>query len=232
MRCVTHSSNGGPLHDAAAVCDARKVARTTCVPAAAAISIRNSERQVSFLNVRAPTWATPALFQYDTPGCRSDTMVHAARSAATKLVVSSFAAANAGCVAPTTPANDNVPASVSPTIRDRRRRDRSPPTAMAMANARPMTSRIRLMCPSLSQACAATRCDGVYGRVHAAHRARPAGAFTGWQFDERMVDHAAGGHLQRGEQGGGAVPDVVVGALLGAARGDPADGSGALQRLD
>ena len=32
------------------------------------------------------------------------------------------------------------------------------------------------------------------------------------------VDHLAGGDLERGEQGGGAVPDVVVGAGLGQPR--------------
>ena len=45
------------------------------------------------------------------------------------------------------------------------------------------------------------------------------------------VDHLAGGDLECGEQGGGAVPDVVVGAA-GAARPQRQHRRGPVQRLD
>lgn len=38
-----------------------------------------------------------------------------------------------------------------------------------------------------------------------------------------LVGDLPGGHLQSSEQGGGAVPDVVVGVLLDPARPDPTD---------
>ena len=47
-----------------------------------------------------------------------------------------------------------------------------------------------------------------------------------------LVDDVPGRDLQRGEQGCGPVPDVVVGALLGPVGPDPADRLGALQGLD
>jgi hypothetical protein len=46
------------------------------------------------------------------------------------------------------------------------------------------------------------------------------------------VDDAPGRDLQRGEQGGGAMSGVIVGALLGASRPHVAHGLGALQGLD
>jgi hypothetical protein len=42
----------------------------------------------------------------------------------------------------------------------------------------------------------------------------------------------AGRYLQRGEQGGGAVPDVVVGPLLRQVRSHRQDRRGPIQRLD
>jgi hypothetical protein len=46
------------------------------------------------------------------------------------------------------------------------------------------------------------------------------------------VSHLPGGHLQRGKQGRGAVPDVVVGTSLNSAWRHRPDRLGALQRLD
>jgi len=46
------------------------------------------------------------------------------------------------------------------------------------------------------------------------------------------VGDVAGGDLQRGEQGGGAVPAVVVGAPLDPAQPKRPDRLGALQRLN
>ena len=46
------------------------------------------------------------------------------------------------------------------------------------------------------------------------------------------VGDLAGGDLQRGEQGGGAVPDVVVGALLRQPGLQRQDRRGPVQRLD
>jgi hypothetical protein len=47
-----------------------------------------------------------------------------------------------------------------------------------------------------------------------------------------LVDDPAGGNLQRGKQRRGPVPDVVVGALLGSARGYAADWAAGLEGLD
>jgi hypothetical protein len=47
-----------------------------------------------------------------------------------------------------------------------------------------------------------------------------------------LVGDAPGGDLQGGKQGGGPVPEVVVGALLGSPRPDAAHGLGAFQGLD
>jgi hypothetical protein len=46
------------------------------------------------------------------------------------------------------------------------------------------------------------------------------------------VSHLPGGHLQRGKQGRGAVPDVVVGTSLNSAWRHRPDRLGPLQRLD
>jgi hypothetical protein len=46
------------------------------------------------------------------------------------------------------------------------------------------------------------------------------------------VGHPAGGRLQRGEQGGRAMPDVVVGTPLDPARPDRSDGLGCVPAPD
>jgi hypothetical protein len=47
-----------------------------------------------------------------------------------------------------------------------------------------------------------------------------------------LVGDAPGGDLQRGEQRGRSVPDVIVGALLGPPGPDATNGLGAFQGLD
>jgi hypothetical protein len=75
------------------------------------------------------------------------------------------------------------------------------------------------------------------------HMELPAGVGAGDQLEEGQelavavvrlqgVGHPTGGDLQSGEQGGGAVADIVVGAPLDPGRRRRPDRLGALQRLD